>query len=99
MSVVEWLAAPADVRAREFERRREENRREAVARAQAKSIRSGRRRQRLRNAWAWCRRNKMAFYPVGAVTAITFGFFTVGVLAGCITMGIGLVVLEWRFSR
>lgn len=85
---------PATLAEREAERRRR-----AVARAQVKSLRRQRRRDTRLRVFGWCRRNKMAVYPVAAVASFTVGLFTVGALWGFITLGVGLVVLEWRFSK
>lgn len=41
----------------------------------------------------------MAVYPVGAVASFATGLFTVGVLWGFLALALGLVVLEWRFSK
>jgi hypothetical protein len=94
MSIIEW--AFDSVRARE---RVEENRRAAVARDQVRAMRRHKRRDIRMRVAGWCRQNKMAVYPVGAVAAFTTGLFTVGLLAGFVTLGLGLLALEWRFSR
>lgn len=77
----------------------EEARRAQVARAQIKVLRKQKRRDQRIRAFGWCRRHKMAVYPVGAMGSFTAGFFSWGVLPGFIAMGVGFLVLEWRFSR
>ncbi len=98
MTVLPW-GLNAEARGRAYERAQEERRAARVARAQVKALRRSRRRDLRLRAFGWCRRNKMAVYPVGAVASFTVGLFTVGALWGFITLGVGLVVLEWRFSR
>lgn len=98
MTVLPW-GVSAEVRGRAFERAQEEKRAARVARAQVRALRRQRRRDMRLRVFGWCRRNKMAVYPVGAVASFATGLFTVGVLWGFLALALGLVVLEWRFSK
>lgn len=95
MSVLDW-AFDVEGRAKAVAQRREEARRAAVARAQAKVLRRQRRRDTRMRLTRWLGFHKMVFYPVGAVTAFTVGAFTASTLAGFIVLGLGFLAIEWR---
>lgn len=98
MSILDW-AFDVDARRLAADERQRERARGAVALAQAKALRRHKRRDTRMRVFGWCRRNKMAVYPVGAVASFATGLFTVGLLPGFLALAVGLVVLEWRFSR
>lgn len=96
MTGLDWVL---DRTSAERAERVEERRRARVARAQVRNLKIAKRRDSRMRAWGWCRRNKMAVYPVGAVGSFATGFFSLGVLPGFLALGLGLLALEWRFSR
>ena len=98
MTFLNWTL-DAEARGRAYAIRDAEKARAAVARDQARALRRQRRRNQRIRVMQWCGRHKMVSYPVGFVACMTIGMFTWSTLAGWMTLGVGILIIEWRVAK